>query len=217
MPAYPGGLDPSIIPTWLKALFPKTAVIALTADIGQDEELDGLEEKGLRTGADKFVMADLKDEFVRDFVFPAIRGKAIYENYYLLGTSLARPLIAKALIDCAKAEGADAIAHGATGKGNDQVRFELTGYALHPSIKVIAPWRLWDLRSREDLMDYAAKHNIQVSSTKAKPYSMDRNIMHISYEGGILEDPWMSPPDDMFLTTVSPAHAPDEAVEVNVD
>ena len=215
--AYSGGLDTSIILTWLKEHYKGAQIIAMTADVGQDEELDGLEEKALRTGADKFVMADLKDEFVRDFVFPAIRGKAIYENYYLLGTSLARPVIGKALVDVARQEGADAIAHGATGKGNDQVRFELTAYTLMPSIKVIAPWRIWDLRSREDLMDYAHRHNIPVPTTKAKPYSMDRNILHISYEGGILEDPWKAPPEDMFLTTVSPLHAPDEAAEIDVD
>ena len=214
--AYSGGLDTSIILTWLKENY-DAQVIAMCADIGQDEELDGLEEKALKTGADKFVLADLKDEFVRDFVFPAIRGKAIYENYYLLGTSLARPLIAKALVEVAKSEGAEAISHGATGKGNDQVRFELTAYTLHPSIQVIAPWRLWDLRSREHLMTYAEQHGIPITATKAKPYSMDRNIMHISYEGGILEDPWSAPPDDMYLTTVSPADAPNAPADVEVD
>jgi argininosuccinate synthase len=214
--AYSGGLDTSIILTWLKEQY-NCEVIALCADVGQKEELDGLEEKALRTGADKYVLVDLKDEFVNDYVFPAIRGKAIYEDYYLLGTALARPLIAKALVECAIREGAQAISHGATGKGNDQVRFELTAYSLHPPIKVIAPWRIWDLRSREALMNYAESRNIPISSSKEKPYSMDRNIMHISYEGGILEDPWCEPPKEMYLTTVAPEDAPDTPCFIEVE
>ena len=214
--AYSGGLDTSIILTWLKENY-DCEVIALCCDIGQGEELDGMEEKALRTGADHFVLADLKEEFVRDFVFPAIRGKAVYEEYYLLGTALARPLIGKAMVQCAADFGADAISHGATGKGNDQVRFELTAYTLNPALKVVAPWRIWNLRSREDLMDYAQSHGIPITSTRAKPYSMDRNMMHVSYEGGILEDPWAEPPQDMFLTTVDPANAPDEPLTLDVD
>ncbi len=215
--AYSGGLDTSIILTWLKENH-SCEVIALCADVGQPgEDYDAVRTKALKTGADKFVLADCKDEFVSDFVFPAIRGAAIYEDYYLLGTALARPIIAKALVECARAEGAEAISHGATGKGNDQVRFELTAYALEPSMKVIAPWRIWDLRSREALIDYARKHDIPITSTKEKPYSMDHNVMHVSYEGGILEDPWNEPPEDMFLTTVSPQAAPDDAATVDID
>ena len=209
--AYSGGLDTSIILRWLREKY-DAEVIALCADVGQDDDYSAMEEKAMRTGASKFVLADLKEEFVRDYVFPAIRGKAIYEDYYLLGTALARPIIAKSMVETAHAEGAQAIAHGATGKGNDQVRFELGAYALDPAIKVIAPWRMeaWDLRSREAMMNYAAKFGIPITSTKAKPYSMDQNLMHISYEGGILEDPWNAPPDEMFLTTVSPLAAPDD-------
>jgi argininosuccinate synthase len=213
--AYSGGLDTSIILRWLKETY-HCEIIALTADVGQGDEMDGLEEKALSTGADSFEIADLTEEFVRDFVFPAIRGKAIYEDYYLLGTALARPVIAKALVECAQRHGAQAIAHGATGKGNDQVRFELTAYTLMPGLQVIAPWRMWDLRSREALMAYAEQHGIPVPTTVEKPYSMDRNIMHVSYEGGILEDPWRAPPEDMFLTTVSPMLAPDLPQEVSI-
>ena len=214
--AYSGGLDTSIILTWLKEQY-DCEIIALCADVGQPgEDYAAVEAKAMRTGADKFVLADLKDEFVNDFVFPAIRGKAIYEDYYLLGTALARPIIAKALVECALEHGADCISHGATGKGNDQVRFELTAYTLAPHLKVIAPWRIWDLRSREALMAYAEEHDIPITSTVEKPYSMDHNIMHVSYEGGILEDPWNSPPEDMFLTTVSPQAAPDESLTLEV-
>ncbi len=215
--AYSGGLDTSIILTWLKEKY-NAEVIALCVDVGQPgEDYEAVERKAMSTGADKFVLADVKDEFVRDFVFPAIRGAAIYEDYYLLGTALARPIIGKALVECAAAEGAEAISHGATGKGNDQVRFELTAYSLMPDIKVIAPWRIWELRSREALMDYAAKHNIPITSTVEKPYSMDHNVMHVSYEGGILEDPWNAPPQDMFMTTVSPKDAPEQGVEVEIE
>ena len=214
--AYSGGLDTSIILTWLKETY-DCELIAFTADVGQGEELDGLEEKARATGADHFVLADLTQEFVTDFVFPAIRGKVVYEEYYLMGTALVRPLIAKAMVECVKEFKTDAIAHGATSKGNDQVRFELTAYALHPSIQVIAPWRMWDLRSREALMDYAERHGISTPTTKEKPYSMDRNLMHVSYEGGILEDPWNAPPEDMFLTTTSPLNAPDLPQFVEID
>ena len=215
--AYSGGLDTSIILTWLKETY-DAEVIALCADVGQPgEDYAAVEEKAMKTGADKFVLADVKAEFVNDFVFPAIRGAAIYEDYYLLGTALARPIIAKALVECAHAEGAQAISHGATGKGNDQVRFELTAYALDPTMQVIAPWRIWNLRSREALMDYAARHDIPITSTVEKPYSMDHNVMHVSYEGGILEDPWAAPPEDMFLTTASPWDAPDTPAMVEVN
>ncbi len=215
--AYSGGLDTSIMLTWFKEQY-GCEVIALTADVGQADELDGLEEKALATGADKFEIADLKEPFVRDFVYMAVKTHAVYEGVYLLGTSLARPLIGKALVDAAERHGADAIAHGATGKGNDQVRFELAAYACQPEIRILAPWRgLWDFRSREDLMAYAAKHGIPVGSTAAKPYSMDRNLMHISYEGGILEDPWNAPPEDMFLLTQSPSAAPDVHRDVVID
>jgi argininosuccinate synthase len=192
-------------------------VVCLTADVGQAEELDGLDEKAIASGASKLVLADVKETFVRDFVFPAIKASAVYEGYYLLGTSLARPVIGKALVETAIAEGADAIAHGATGKGNDQVRFELTAYALYPEVRVIAPWREWDLKSREQLMAYCADHGLETSSTVEQPYSMDRNLMHISYEGGILEEPWASPPEDMFLMTRSVEAAPDEPEILEID
>ena len=206
--AYSGGLDTSVMLHWLKATY-DCEVVCMTADVGQAEELDGLETKALTTGASKLYLKDLREEFVRDFVFPAVKASAIYEGYYLLGTSLARPVIGKALVDVAREEGADAIAHGATGKGNDQVRFELTAYSLNPEIKVVAPWRHWELKSREQLIAYCAKHDIPTTSTAEKPYSMDRNIMHISYEGGILEDPWEAPKEEMFLMTTSPEKAPD--------
>jgi argininosuccinate synthase len=214
--AYSGGLDTSVILHWLKQKY-DCPVVALCVDVGQQEDFAAVEKKALRSGADKFVLADCKEEFVRDFVFPAIRAKAIYEDYYLLGTSLARPIIAKAMIECARAEGADTISHGATGKGNDQVRFELTAYTLMPEIKVIAPWREWDLRSREQLIAYCDEHDIPVTSTRAKPYSMDHNVMHISYEGGILEDPWKVPDEDMFLTTVSADKAPDQPKDLEIE
>ncbi len=214
--AYSGGLDTSVIITWLKE---ETGadVVAFTADVGQGEELAPLDEKAKKTGASKLIVEDLREEFVRDFVFPALRANAVYEGTYLLGTSLARPLIGKYLVHHAKAEGADAICHGATGKGNDQVRFELTAYALHPEIKVIAPWRTWAMKGRSDLIEYCEKRGIEITATKEKPYSMDRNLFHISFEGGILEDPWMEPNDDMFVLSVSPEKAPDEPEYVEID
>jgi len=208
--AYSGGLDTSIILTWLKETY-NAEVIAFCADVGQEEELAGLDEKALHTGASKCYIDDLREEFVRDFIFPMMQANAVYEGTYLLGTSIARPLIAKRLVEIAKAEGAEAICHGATGKGNDQVRFELTAYALKPDIKIIAPWRTWDLKSRSDCIAYAKAHGIQVSVTAKKPYSMDRNLLHISFEGGILEDPWAEPPDDMRVLTVPISETPDEA------
>jgi argininosuccinate synthase len=212
--AYSGGLDTSVILAWLKETY-GAEIVAYTADLGQAEELIPVREKALRTGATSVHIVDLREEFVRDFVFPVLRANATYEAGYLLGTSFARPLIAKAQVDVARAEGADAVAHGATGKGNDQVRFELT-YAA-PDLRVIAPWRDWDLRSRTDLMAYAERHGIPVPTTPARPYSMDRNLFHISYEGGILEDPWAEPPDKMFLLTRSPEEAPDIPTTVEIE
>lgn len=207
--AYSGGLDTSVILKWLSEAY-DCEVIAFSADIGQGEELAHVEAKALKTGASKVYIDDLQETFVKDYVFPAYRANAIYEDQYLLGTSLARPLIAKRQIEIARIEGADAVSHGATGKGNDQVRFELSYLALNPSIAIIAPWREWDLNSRSALMDYAQKHGIAVSTTPAKPYSTDSNLLHISYEGGVLEDPWQEPPDDIYTLTVAPHAAPDE-------
>ncbi|MBF0210712.1 MAG: argininosuccinate synthase [Desulfamplus sp.] len=206
--AYSGGLDTSVILKWLIETY-KCEVITLTADLGQEDELDGLEAKALKTGAIKAYVEDLREEFVRDFVFPAFRANAIYEGQYLLGTSIARPLIAKRQIEIAAMEGADAVSHGATGKGNDQVRFELTYFALQPNIRIIAPWREWDLTSRTKLIDFAAAHGIPVPQTKAKPYSTDRNMLHISYEGGVLENPWSPATDDMYTMSIRPEDAPD--------
>jgi len=214
--AYSGGLDTSVILKWLKETY-GCEVVCFAADVGQAEELSGLEEKALATGASKLYVRDLREEFVRDFVFTALKANAVYEGVYLMGTSLARPLIAKAQIDIARAEGAQAVAHGATGKGNDQVRFELTYYALEPGIKVIAPWREWSFKSRSDLIGYCNQHGIPVTATKDKPYSMDRNLMHISYEGGILEDPWAEPPENIFILTRSPESAPDKPRYVEID
>jgi len=191
-------------------------VIAFSADIGQEEELDTVEEKAINTGASKVYIDDLKETFVKDYVFPAYRANAIYEGQYLLGTSLARPLIAKRQIEIAQSEGADAVSHGATGKGNDQVRFELTYLALDPQIRIIAPWREWDLNSRTVLMEFAQKHGIPVPTTQKKPYSTDRNLLHISYEGGILEDPWNEPEEDIYTLTVSPMDAPDEPQRIEI-
>jgi argininosuccinate synthase len=213
--SYSGGLDTSVILHWLIEHY-GCEVMAFTADIGQEEELSGLPEKARATGAVDCVVRDLRDEFVRDYVFPAIRGNAIYEGTYLLGTSLARPLIAKHQVEVARATGCDAVAHGATGKGNDQVRFELGFRALAPELRVIAPWREWELRSRSDCIAYARKHAIPVTATLEKPYSTDRNLMHVSYEGGILEDPWREPEDAMFLLTQAPETAPDVAAELVV-
>lgn len=207
--AYSGGLDTSIILKWL--IEEKGYdVIAFAADLGQGEELDPVYDKAIKTGASKVFIEDLREEFVRDFVFPAVQANAVYEGVYLLGTSIARPLIAKKQIEIARQEGAVAVSHGATGKGNDQVRFELTYYALKPDIKVIAPWRDWDFKSRTDLINYAKKHAIDIPVTQKKPYSSDRNLFHISFEGGILEDPWNAPPEDMFVLSTSPEKAPDK-------
>jgi argininosuccinate synthase len=211
--SYSGGLDTSVILHWLKEHY-DCEVVAFTADIGQEEDLSGLREKAKSTGAVDCVIRDLREEFVHDFVFPAIRGNAIYEGTYLLGTALARPLIAKHQVEVALETGCDAVSHGATGKGNDQVRFELTFRALAPELEVIAPWREWDLRSRSDCIEYCQKHGIPVSATLEKPYSIDRNLMHVSYEGGILEDPWRAPDEDMFLSTCSPEEAPDASSEL---
>lgn len=215
--AYSGGLDTSVILKWLQDEL-NYEVICYAADVGQAEELDGLEEKARKTGASKIYIDDIREEFVRDYVFPAYRANVAYEGDYLLGTTLARPLIAKRMIDIARAEGATAVAHGATGKGNDQVRFELTFWALEPNIRVIAPWKMdeWQLRSREKMIDYAEKHGIDIPVTKKKPYSMDRNLLHISFEGGELEDPWTAPNEDMFVLSVSPEAAPDTPTEIVV-
>jgi len=214
--AYSGGLDTSIILKWLKNEY-GCEVVAFTADVGQAEELDHLEEKAKATGASKIYIEDLREDFVRDYVFMALKANAIYEGTYLLGTSIARPLIAKRQIEIAQLEGADAVAHGSTGKGNDQVRFELTYYALNPHVRVISPWREWHFKSREELIAYAKANGIPVPVTKEKPYSSDRNLLHISFEGGILEDPWSEPPADMFLLSVSPEKAPDRPTFVEVD
>jgi len=214
--AYSGGLDTSVMLRWLKERY-KCEVVCYCADVGQGEELDGLEVKALETGASKLYVEDLRDEFIREYVWPAVKANALYEGVYLMGTSLARPVIAKRQIEIARQEGADAVAHGATGKGNDQVRFELTYYALQPDIKVIAPWREWDFKGRSDLIAYAKEHRIPVTATHEKPYSTDRNLMHVSYEGGILEDPWNEPPEDIFQVTVSPeaATAEPEYIEIS--
>jgi argininosuccinate synthase len=214
--AYSGGLDTSVILKWLVETY-GCEVVAFCADVGQGEELAPVREKGLRTGASKVVIQDLRELFVREFVFPMLRANALYEGQYLLGTSIARPCIAAAQMAVAKAEGADAVSHGATGKGNDQVRFELTCYAMDPTVKIIAPWREWDLPGRQELIAYARRHGIPVTASSDKPYSTDRNLLHISYESGILEDPWREPPDDIFLLTVDPRRAPDRAEYVEVD
>ena len=208
--AYSGGLDTSIIIPWLKENYDNCEVIAVCGDVGQGDELDVVHDKALASGASKVYIADLKEEFVRDYVYPVIRSGAIYEGGYLLGTSCARPLIAKALVEVAQKEGADYIAHGATGKGNDQVRFELTIKALSPETKIIAPWRIWNIKSREDAVDFANAHNIPVPVTKKRPYSMDRNVLHLSHEGADLEDPANEPLDDLYLICNRPEDAPDE-------
>jgi len=213
--AYSGGLYTSVILKWLIETY-GCEVIAFAADLGQGEELDGVREKALKTGASAVYMEDLREEFVKDFIFPMLRANAIYEGTYMLGTSIARPLIAKKQIDIARQAGADAVSHGSTGKGNDQVRFELTYLALSPQIKIIAPWRIWDLSSRNTLIEYARKHGIPVPVTQAKPYSSDRNLFHISFEGGILEDPWSEPQEDMFVLSVSPEKAPDKPSYIEI-
>ncbi len=215
--AYSGGLDSSVIVRWLIETY-GCEVITLTGDVGQKQELEGLEKKALATGAVKAYVEDLKEEFVRDFVFPALRANAVYEGTYLLGTSLARPIVARRQIEIAHKEGADAVCHGATGKGNDQVRFEMTYIALDPDIKIISAWKdeNWTLNSREAMIDYAEKYNIPIKSTKKSPYSEDRNLLHISHEGGILEDLWEEPPEDMYVMSVSPEDAPDRPTYVEI-
>ena len=213
--AYSGGLDTSVMIPWLKDKY-GCEVVAMAADLGQAEELEGLKEKGIKTGASKVYIEDLKKEFVENYLFKMIKAGAVYEGRYLLGTSIARPLIAKRQVEIAKKEGADAVAHGATGKGNDQVRFELTYKALAPELKIIAPWREWEIKSRAEEMEYAKKRGISVPTTKEKPYSSDRNLWHISFEGGILEEIWNEPKEDMFVLSVSPEKAPDKPTYIEV-
>ncbi len=214
--AYSGGLDTSVIVPWLKENY-GCEVICFTADLGQGEELEGLEEKALSSGASKIYIEDLRLEFLRDYVLPTVQAGAIYERKYLLGTSMARPLIAKRQVEIAELEGADAVAHGATGKGNDQVRFELTYMALNPKLKIIAPWREWHIRSREDALEYAAQHNVPVTHTRKSIYSRDANFWHMSHEGGPLEDPWLEPEEAMYKLTTNPVEAPDEPEYVTLD
>lgn len=214
--AYSGGLDTSIIIPWLKENY-DYEVIAVAGDVGQGEELEPLHEKALKSGASKLYIEDLKEEFVKDFIFPTLKAGAVYEGKYLLGTSFARPVIAKRLVEIAEREGAVAICHGATGKGNDQVRFELTIKALAPHLKIIAPWRIWDIRSREQAIDYAAARNIPIPVTKEKIYSMDRNLWHLSHEGADLEDPWNEPKNALFMICTPPEEAPDEPEYVTID
>jgi argininosuccinate synthase len=214
--AYSGGLDTSIIIPWLKDNY-GAEVIAFAADIGQGEELSGLEEKAIKTGASKCIIEDLREEFVTQFVFPTLRAGAVYERKYLLGTSFARPLIARRQVEIAEREGADAVAHGCTGKGNDQVRFELAYKALNPMLRIIAPWREWDIRSREDAIDYAQDRKIPITASREKIYSEDRNLWHLSHEGGILEDPWNEPDEKMYVLTVSPQAAPDTPCYVEIE
>ena len=213
--AYSGGLDTSVILAWLKETY-GCPVVAYAADLGQGEELGGIREKALETGADEVIIEDLREDFVSGYVWPALRANAIYESSYLLGTSLARPLIARGQIEAARRTGANAVSHGATGKGNDQVRFELAYMALEPGMRIIAPWREWAFKGREDLIDFARSKGIPVPVTKEKPYSSDRNLLHISFEGGILEDVWSEPPEDMFVLSVSPEKAPDRPTYVEI-
>ncbi len=214
--AYSGGLDTSVILKWLAEEY-ECPVIAFAADVGQHEDWDAIREKGMATGAEKVVISDLREEFVRDYIFPAFRANAIYEGSYLLGTSLARPIIGREQVRIAEQEGADAVSHGATGKGNDQVRFELTYLALNPRLQIIAPWRIWDLNSRKKLVAFAKEHNIPIPTTKKNPYSSDENLLHISFEGGILEDPWNEPEESMFKLSVSPEKAPDTPTYIEMD
>ncbi|MDR3630354.1 MAG: argininosuccinate synthase [Desulfocapsaceae bacterium] len=214
--AYSGGLDTSVILKWLSREY-ACPVIAYAADIGQEEDWDAVRRKGMATGAEKVIVSDMKREFVTDYIFPAFRSNAIYEGSYLLGTSLARPLIAREQIRIAHQEGADAVSHGATGKGNDQVRFELAYLGIDPKLKIIAPWRIWDLNSRQKLVEFAQEHSIPVPVTKEKPYSSDENLLHISFEGGILEDPWNEPDEAMFKLTVSPERAPEKPTYLEID
>ena len=214
--AYSGGLDTSVILRWLRENY-HCPVIAFVADLGQREDWEAIRRKGLATGAEQVIVSDLRETFVQDYVFPAFRANAVYEGSYLLGTSLARPVIAREQVTVALAEGADAVSHGATGKGNDQVRFELTYMALRPDLTIIAPWRIWDLNSRTSLMAYAREHGIPVPVTREKPYSSDENLLHISYEGGVLEDPWHEPEKAMFTRTVDPEDAPDRPTFIEID
>ena len=216
--AYSGGLDTSVIVKWLHDNY-KCEVVTYTADLGQKDEIDSAKKRAKELGVSKIILEDLKEEFAKDFIFPMFRANALYEEQYLLGTAIARPLISKKLIEVAEKYGADAISHGATGKGNDQVRFELSAYALNPDIKIIAPWREWDLNSRDKLLSYATSNNIPVDANKkdTPPYSMDANLLHISYEGKILEDPWSSPPEDMWRWTTTPKNAPNEAEELIIE
>jgi argininosuccinate synthase len=214
--AYSGGLDTSIIVPWLKEHYDGARIVCVAADIGQGDELEGVRAKALASGADECYIEDLRQEFIEDFIWPTLRAGAIYGRKYLLGTSMGRPLIARRQVEVARRIGADALAHGCTGKGNDQVRFELTYAAFAPDLPVIAPWRVWDIKSREDALDYAAKHNVPVTASREKIYSRDRNIWHISHEGGVLEDPGQGPPADLFMLTTSPELAPDEPEEVSI-
>lgn len=214
--AYSGGLDTSVIVPWLKNNYGNCEVICFTADLGQGKELDGLEEKALKSGASKLYVRDLRAEFLTEYVYPTMMAGAVYERDYLLGTSFARPLIAKHMVEIAEKEGADAVSHGCTGKGNDQVRFEVTVMALNPKLRVIAPWREWDIRSREDALAYAEEFNVPVPVTEKSIYSRDRNLFHISHEGGLLEDPWAEPDADMFMLTKSPEEAPDKPEYVEI-
>jgi argininosuccinate synthase len=214
--AYSGGLDTSIIVPWLKEHYNGARIICVAADIGQGDELEGVRAKAIASGADECYIEDLRQEFIEDFIWPTLRAGAIYGRKYLLGTSMGRPLIARRQVEVARRVGADALAHGCTGKGNDQVRFELTYAAFAPDLPVIAPWREWDIRSREDALAYAAKHNVPVTASREKIYSRDRNIWHISHEGGVLEDPAQAPPADLFMLTTSPELAPDEPEEVSI-
>jgi argininosuccinate synthase len=214
--AYSGGLDTSVIVPWLKNNY-GCEVICVTANLGQGEELEGLEEKALASGASKIYIEDLREEFITNYIYPTLMAGAIYERKYLLGTSFARPLIARRQVEIAEIEGADAVSHGCTGKGNDQVRFELTFQALNPRLKIISPWREWDIRSREDALDYAAEHNVPVTATEKSIYSRDANIWHLSHEGGVLEDPWQEPEEAMYQLSVAPEKAPNEPEYVTVD
>ncbi|MBF0514669.1 MAG: argininosuccinate synthase [Desulfovibrionaceae bacterium] len=214
--AYSGGLDTSVILKWLRKTY-ACEVVTMTADLGQEEELDGIEDKALATGASKAYILDLREEFARDFIFPMMRSGALYEGRYMMGTSIARPLIAKGQIEIARKEGAQAVAHGATGKGNDQVRFELTVMALAPDLNTIAPWREWDFKSRTDLVNFARDNDIPVPVTKEKPYSSDRNLLHLSFEGGELEDPWNEPGPQSYQLAAPPEKAPDEPLVVTID
>jgi argininosuccinate synthase len=217
--SYSGGLDTSVIVPWLKNNYGGCEVICFTADLGQNEDLSGLDKKAIASGASKLIVADLREEFLQDYVFPTMQAGAVYERDYLLGTSMARPLIAKKLVEAAEAEGADAVSHGCTGKGNDQVRFELTVMALNPKLKVIAPWREWEIKSREDAIRYAQKYNVPISQTEKDIYSRDSNIFHLSHEGGILENPWNEPEERMYQLSVSPEKAPDtpEYIEIGFE